>query len=58
MGMAEVINPAQLLDKDPSKLSHMIATVLILVFIFTYYILEGFLIFVQSSDIELIENFL
>lgn len=56
--MTEVIKPPQLLDKDPSKLSHMIATVSLLVLIFTCYILEGLLIFVQSSDIRLIEFFL
>lgn len=57
MGMAEVIKPAQLLDKDPAKLSHMITTESLLVLIFTYYILEGLLIFVQSPDIGLIEYF-
>ena len=46
MGMAKVIKPAQLLDKDPAKLSHMIAGVPLLVMISACCILGELLVFV------------
>ena len=41
MGMAKVIKPAQLLDKDPAKLSHIMATVPLLILTSTCCILWG-----------------
>lgn len=58
MGMLKVIEPAQLLDKDLTKLSCMMVTVPLLVLIFTCCILGRLLIFVQFGDIGLMEIFL
>lgn len=56
-GMAKVIKPAPLLDKDPEILSHMMATVLLLVLISVCCMLGELLIFVQFGDIGLMANF-
>lgn len=46
MGTVEVIKPAQLLDKEPAKLSCMVAAMTHLVLIATCCMVGGLLIFV------------
>lgn len=58
MGMARVIKPAQLVDKDSAKLSIMVVAVLLLVLIFLCCKLRGLLILVHLGDIGLTGNFL
>lgn len=58
MEEGKVIQPAQLLGKDPAMLSRVMAAMLLLVLISTYCICGGLLIFLRFGDIELLEIFL
>lgn len=58
MGMAKVIKPALLLDKDPAKLSHVLASMSLLVLSSMCCMLGGLSVFVLFGDIELMGNYL
>ena len=58
MGTAKVLKPAQLVDKDSTKLSIMMVAVPLFVLIFLGCKLRGLLILVHLGDIGLMGNFL